>query len=279
MTGPYSWLDRDGYEVHYHPDTGSIAVRAGAAEMGIDDLPDPGAPFEVDPSELEAVRHVVAELGETHYIIGRSPVDGTFPFQQTVGMEAFLMRMITDPDFVRYAVDAYVARSIAYIGAMLDAGCDAVMTTDDYSDNRGPIMGPERFEAYILPGLVRQVEAAHAHGGCLIKHTDGNVWPILDDFVEVGFDAFHPVQPQCMDIVEVKGHLAGKMCIIGNIDCMDLLPSGTEEEVEEAVRETIKAAGAGGGYILCSSNSIHPGVKPENFITMVRAGHKYGVYE
>ena len=86
------------------------------------------------------------------------------------------------------------------------------------------------------------------------------------------------IQPQCMDIGEVKGHLAGKVCILGNIDCRDLLPFGTEEEVEKTVQETIKTAAPGGGYIMSSSNSIHPGVKPENYVAMVKATHKYGVY-
>jgi uroporphyrinogen decarboxylase len=81
-----------------------------------------------------------------------------------------------------------------------------------------------------------------------------------------------------MDIEAVKRHLAGKTCVLGNIDCQDLLPSGTQREVDQAVKDTIKKAAPGGGYILTSSNSIHPGCKPENFIAMVRAAHAYGKY-
>jgi len=112
-----------------------------------------------------------------------------------------------------------------------------------------------------------------------VKHSDGNVWPILDDFIEVGFDGYHPVQPQSMDIGEVKTHLSGRACVIGNIDCRDLLVSGTEDEVEKSVRETIEAAAPGGGYIISSSNSIHPGCRPENYVAMLRAAQKYGGYE
>ncbi|MFQ5753006.1 MAG: uroporphyrinogen decarboxylase family protein, partial [bacterium] len=77
---------------------------------------------------------------------------------------------------------------------------------------------------------------------------------------------------------EVQEHVAGKACILGNIDCRDLLPFGMEEEVIETVRETIQKAAKGGGYIISSSNSIHPGCKPENYIAMVEAAHKYGAY-
>jgi uroporphyrinogen decarboxylase len=122
------------------------------------------------------------------------------------------------------------------------------------------------------------VDRAHSRGLRIVKHTDGNIWPILDDLLEVGFDGIHPIQPQCMDIGEVKDHVAGRACILGNIDCRELLPFGTEQEVEDAVKETMEKAALGGGYIISSSNSIHPGCKAQNYVTMVEAAHKYGVY-
>jgi uroporphyrinogen decarboxylase len=96
--------------------------------------------------------------------------------------------------------------------------------------------------------------------------------------VGIGFDGIHPIQPQCMDIGEAKKHLGKKACIIGNIDCQELLPNGTQDEVERAVSKTIEIASPGGGYIISSSNSIHPGVRPQNYIAMIEAVHKYGKY-
>jgi len=79
-----------------------------------------------------------------------------------------------------------------------------------------------------------------------------------------------------MDIGEVKSYLANRMCVVGNIDCRNLLVSAPEEEVERTVRETIEKAGPGGGYIISSSNSIHPNCRPRNYFAMIRAAHKYG---
>jgi uroporphyrinogen decarboxylase len=81
-----------------------------------------------------------------------------------------------------------------------------------------------------------------------------------------------------MDIGEVKAKYGDRLCILGNIDCTYLLPFGSEEEVAEAVKETIRVAAPGGGYIISSSNSIHPGCKPENYIAMVGAARDYGAY-
>lgn len=262
----------------YNPDVGNIAVRDHYPDMQMEDLPDPDAPFEVDPSEIDAVRQVVDELGDTHFVIARSPIDGTFPWGMTVGMEEFLMRMITDPAFVHRAVDVYVNRSIAYIHAFMDAGVDAVMTTDDYCDNRGPIMGTARFCEFILPGLARQCEAVHSRGGYFIKHTDGNLWTVLDRFVDLRIDGWHGIQPNIgMDMRRLKARYGGKLCLFGGVEC-DTLIRGTSEDVREEVRYAIAHAGPGGGLVVTTSNAIQPGAQLENCRAMRQAIRDCGSY-
>ena len=80
MTGPHSWIDDEGNEVCFYAEHGSIITRAERRDMTIDDLPDPDDDFRVDPSEMDIVRTVVSELKDSHFIIGRPPVDGTFAF-------------------------------------------------------------------------------------------------------------------------------------------------------------------------------------------------------
>jgi uroporphyrinogen decarboxylase len=278
MTGRYSWIDAQGEEVHMNPDAGNIIVRSQFPDMSIDDLPDPDEPFQVDPSELEAIHHVVKELGDTHFIIGRSPIDGTFPWEQTVGMEKFLMAMITDPDFVQRAVDVYVNRSIEYIKAMLGAGVDAIMTVDDYSDNRGPIMGKKLFQKFILPGIQRQCEAIHELGGYFIKHTDGNVWDILDDLVDIGINGWHGIQTSIgMDLALLKERYGQHVCFFGGANCETLI-SGEPEEVREEVRYAIQHAAPGGGLVVTNSNVVQPGSRYENYTAMRQAVRDYGQY-
>lgn len=102
--------------------------------------------------------------------------------------------------------------------------------------------------------------------------------PILEVFVEVGFDAFHPIQPQCMDIAEVKKKVGDRICLAGNIDCRHLLVFGTPEEVRQNVEETIEIAAPGGSYIISSSNSVHQDCKVDNYLAMVEAAREFGVY-
>lgn len=279
MTGPYSWIDEEGKEIRFNPDAGNILERASfPVDMTAEDLPDPDSPFEVDRSQLDALRYVVKELKGTCFIVGRAPFDGTFPWQQTVGMEEFLVRMITDPKFVEKAIDLYVTRNIRILEAFLDAGADAVMTTDDYCDNRGPIMGVELFRKYIVPGIRRQVEAVHRKGGIFIKHTDGYLWDILDDLVDCGIDAWHGIQTNIgMDLAKLKQRYGKHLCLFGGVNC-DTLIEGTPERVREEVREAIQGAAKGGGLVVTTSNVLQPGVKLENYLAMREAVRKYGTY-
>jgi len=67
------------------------------------------------------------------------------------------------------------------------------------------------------------------------------------------------------------------MSLIGNVHT-PLLAFGTPEQVEEKVCEYCQTVAPGGGYVLGSSTSIMEGIKPENFVAMVQAVHKYGRY-
>lgn len=195
------------------------------------------------------------------------------------GMEKLLLDYYENPSLVHALARVATDLNLAVIDHAAQMGADALFMGGDLAGEQTTLMSPSHYREYIKPYHAELVSHAHRVGLKFVKHTDGNLWPIIDDFMEVGFDGFHPVQPQCMDIAEVKRYVAGRLCLLGNIDCRDLLPFGTEEEVERSVEETIARAGPGGGYILCSSNSIHPAVKPENFIAMVRAAKRYGAYE
>jgi uroporphyrinogen decarboxylase len=164
------------------------------------------------------------------------------------------------------------------IQAAITAGADAILLDGDLSAQNNTLMSPEHYRLYLKPFHRECIDLAHRKGLPIIKHSDGNFWKLMDDLLEIGFDGLHPIQPQCMDIKAVKAHVQKRACIIGNIDCAYLLPYGTEAEVVDAVKETIRAVAPGGGYVISSSNSIHPGCNPKNVLAMFKAARQYGRY-
>ena len=232
----------------------------------------------LEDDDFARILYVIQKVGDAKAHFRMLPDPFKISWRLRGGMQHLLMDYVLDPqlvhDIARIATDYYLAA----VELAQQASGDIIIMNGDLSGEETTLMSPDHCREYIKPYHVEIIEHIHNQGLLIVQHSDGNMWPILDDFLEVGFDGLHPIQPQCMDIGETKQYVAGKACIVGNIDCRNLLVYGSKNEVEQAVKETIEVAAPGGGYIVSSSNAIHPGVKPENYIAMVEATHKYGTY-
>jgi uroporphyrinogen decarboxylase len=195
------------------------------------------------------------------------------------GMDQFLIDMIERPDFVHELIECTLSHDIRAMQRIVQAGVDVVIFGDDYAYKTGPLMSPRHFKEFILPGLKRCVDAAHAAGAYVVKHTDGNIMPILDMIVDTGIDGLNPLEPAAgMDIGLIKQRYGKRIAIIGNIDCGYLLSQAPVAEVRRVTRETMRIGAPGGGYCLSSSNSIHSSVKPENFMAMIETWRECRAY-
>ena len=195
------------------------------------------------------------------------------------GLDHLLLCFVDDPEFAHRLMDVVLEANIVVARRAVRAGADVVILGDDYAHNWAPMMSPAHFDEFIAPRLARCVDAVHEEGALCIKHSDGNLWQILDAIVATGADAINPLEPVAgMDIGKVKAAYGDRVCLVGNIDCGELLSHGTPEQVDAAVCHCIAVAAPGGGFILSSSNSIHSSVSPENYLAMVEAGRAYGDY-
>jgi uroporphyrinogen decarboxylase len=195
------------------------------------------------------------------------------------GMEELLLDMVVRPRFVHRLAKMVTEYNLELCQVAVDAGVDVLIIEDDIAGNDNTLISPRYFEEFVAPYNQRVLDYAHGRGLKVVRHSDGNLWSILDTLLAMGYDGLNPLEPQAgMDLMRVKAYCGDRICLLGNIDCGELLCSGAEEQVEAAVVQAINEAAPGGGYILCSSNSIHPGVKAENFLAMVRAAKEHGVY-
>ena len=109
-------------------------------------------------------------------------------------------------------------------------------------------------------------------------HSDGDLTAVMDDLLDVGINALHPIEPKAMDIYEMKKKYAGRLALVGNIDLGSTLVTGTPDEVRQDVRRHIKELAPGGGYCVSSSNTIPNYVPLENYRAMLEATFEYGRY-
>ena len=272
----HQWIDEWG--VHYHRSPEALAHPIGSTISCLDDLrtyrpPDPDAAHRLGKLPDYVKRYKGKRAIVFHH-------RAAFMWScYLMNIENMLMALAADPPLADAVMDMVVEVNEQVGRNAVRAGADIVTLGDDYAMNTAPLFSPECFRSHILPRMQRVVDAVHEEGGLVMKHSDGNLWPILDMIVDTGTDALNPIEPVAgMDIAEVKAQYGDRICLVGNIDCGELLSHGTVEQVELAVRGCIAAAAPGGGFILSSSNSIHSSVKPENFVTMVQTGRQWGCY-
>lgn len=157
------------------------------------------------------------------------------------------------------------------------ANIGALWVVDDLSYGSGPMIDPKFFRKYVFPWYDELALVAKKQGFLFFFHSDGNIWPIMDDLIAIGFDAIHPIDPTSMDIREVKEKAGKKLGIMGNIHT-DLLARGTAEEVREVTKQTIRDIAPGGGYALSSGNSVPSWARFENYQAMRETALKFGTY-
>lgn len=237
-------------------------------------FPDPGAPH-----RFAALERAARRFGGRRAVV-LSVRDVFSDIRDLVGYENALVGLLAGREHFARLLDRAMAynRALARI-ARERLGVGIIATGDDVADSRGLIMGPQVYFELLAPRFREVVRGFKDLGYTCIKHSDGDVRDLLDHWIESGVDCIDPIDPSAgLDIGAIKSRYGGRVCLKGNIDCQRTLVSGSEEEVRAEVRDCIRRAGRGGGLILSSSNTIHSGVRPENYRAMLEALRRYGRY-
>ena len=261
---------RLGPEVVAHPIRGPVASLAAARAYV---PPDPDA-----PGRLGQLPELVERYGGRRAILFHHRAAFMWAAYLT-GIDTILMNFLADPEMVDVIMDKVLECNMAVVRRAIRAGAEVIILGDDYASNLGPMMSPATFEHFILPRLAKMIDMIHNEGAMCIKHTDGNIYSLLEMIVSAGPDGLNPIEPVAgMELKKVKELVGDRVCLVGNIDCGHLLPHGTEEQVHDAVRRAILDGAPGGGFIVSSSNSIHSSCNPRNLVAMVEAAQRYGTY-
>lgn len=190
-----------------------------------------------------------------------------------------LMWLIEDPDLFRRWVDMKKAHAFARTRQIIASGCPVIAMGGDVSCDKGPFISPAMYREFILPVIQEHVRLIHACGARAVYTSDGNHWAIKDMFFfESGIDGYKEVdQAAGMTWPRLIAEgVAGRVCIIGNIDARHTLCHGTPEQVRTEVTECLRYGQRfSGGHILHASHSVHEDVKAENYVAAVNAYREF----
>lgn len=217
------------------------------------------------------------KTGDTYFICRHG--DATFALPDGTHMADFAYRLVDEPEKVKLEANRMVDQALesAY-QYHKHSGLDGFALCSDYCYNTGPFLSPNQFSEFITPYLTRLIRGYKEMGFYVIKHTDGNIMPIIDQLVEAGPHALHSLDPQAgIDIAEIKRRYGDRVCLIGNVNC-GLLDTGSEEEVIASARYALQHGMPGGGYIYSTSNCIYTGMRLSRYELMLDVWRKEGNY-
>ena len=268
------WEDANGNILKYSEETEDIGIHRESGKGA--PRPDFELPPEPDASEMELVRHVIEELGKTHFVFAR-PSRPTGPGGYTRGWSAErFIRVAEDPEGVARQEMEGAERLGDTIRPFVEAGVDAVCIGSDYGFNSGPFVSPDTFRRVYFPAMKRRCEIIHEFGLPVLFHSCGNNRLILDQMVEAGMDAYQAIQP-IEKIEEIKALYGDRIALWGGVST-DTLQRGTPEDVRGQSLFTIKHCAPGGGLILSSSHSVVVRTPLANYKAMVDSCRERGRY-
>jgi len=191
------------------------------------------------------------------------------------GFENVLMDVVAEPDFFEELLDRITANFLAYVDFTCQSvpDIDAIMFGDDWSDQRGVIIGPERWRKLFKPRWAKIYDRVHSYGKYVFTHCCGSFVDLMDDVIEIGLDVIESCQPEArgMNPYELKKRWGDHITFWGGLGSQSIVPFGTPDEITAEVRKLCCEMGKGGGFIISTAKSLQPETPTENAAAVVEA--------
>ena len=257
-----------------------------AEAMTLDDVENYPWPHAKNMFSTEDLEKKAKELYETtdFALVARNPTTGGFLEHSCnlMGMSEFLMAMISLPEVAECVISHLLQVYIDVYSMFLDAVgpyVQMVEVSDDLGSQENLIISPDIYRKFIKPAQKKLYQVIHdkAPSAALFHHTDGAVFEIIPDLIEVGVNVLNPVQTSSkgMDGAQLKKSFGKNIVFHGTIESVN--NRATSEEVVAEVKKRISDMAAGGGYVLAPCNHMMD-VPPETIIAMYETARSFGQY-
>lgn len=195
-----------------------------------------------------------------------------------VWTDVILMQaMALAPDLVHRHYALRTRYALAQIEKYLQLGVELIGVGGDFAGNRGPLISPEAYRAFIVPEVRKLSQRVHQAGGYTVNASDGNLWSVIHDFL-IGCEADGYIEIDWragMELSDLKRQFGAQVTFFGNLDCANLLSFGTPAEVKAHTRDCLQKGWGQGGHILCCNNAITESVPVRNYLAIGEAYREY----
>lgn len=219
-----------------------------------------------EPAECPGVADTVREIhdlsGDEFLVMTHNDPTFMIPF---TNMEEFCIDLLTRPEHMHEVARTRLEESKEDCHRLMRAGADGFILCCDYCFNSGPFISPVHFSEFIAPYLKDAVAYFRQQGAYVIKHTDGNIMPIVEDLVAARPHALHSLDPMAgVDIRLVAERYKDRVALCGNVDC-SLMQTGTPDQIRHSAEYCLTYGKPGGGYVFSTSNCVFRGMPLESY--------------
>lgn len=241
-----------------------------------------------DPTRIAHVRERSRRLAEENQFAIMATPWLLFPFERAYamqGMEIFLLNMARDPDFARALLEKIAVYCKQLMGCFLEElgdNVDIIKIGDDLGTQESLMISPKMYREILKPIHADFISFIKSRTKAKIFfHSDGDVVPLIEDFIEMGVDILNPIQTSAgsmSDLPSLKKRFGSNIVFCGGIDTHRILPFGSVDEVRQEVRRVMQILGPGGGCMIGAVHTVMNDVPPENVLAMVDAVEEFGHY-
>ncbi len=187
------------------------------------------------------------------------------------GMEEFFVDLAERPEIAGRLLDRVTEAQLGIVDGLARAGVDVLWLGIDVAAQTTTFISPRMWADWIKPRMRRLFDYARSLRPDILAavHCCGAVTPILDHLVDLGVEILNPVQPESIDLEDVKRRYGERMTFWGGVSIQNTLPRGTPEQVRAEVRERVRVLGRNGGYVVCPAHHLTHDVPWENVLAFV----------
>jgi uroporphyrinogen decarboxylase len=242
-------------------------------------------PYWPDPDDLahnayKFFKKMVTKYGQRSCLVGQASAYG---IQESllwaVGFEKMPIWLRREKDLVARFIQRCEEICFKTNMALIDAGIQVVLQSDDFAFKSGPIMNPKYIDEIFGPSYTRIIKAVHDRGAKYILHSCGDNTLLFDTFIKWGVDGLHAYENTSnVDIYKEKKIHGHQVTIVGGVGVDYLLTDRSkDEEIDAEVKKLITHLGPGGRFLIAPVHSLSS-IPAAKLKVMLEAVARYGKY-
>ena len=147
---------------------------------------------------------------------------------------------------------------------------DGILFGDDWGDQRGVMLGPDRWRSLLKPLYKKLYRKVKDSGKFVLNHVCGSIVDIIPDLIDIELDVLESIQVEAggMDPYQIKQEFGSDLAFWGGLGSQSIIPFGAPDELRKEISRLRSEMAAEGGYILSCAKALQRGTPIANAVAI-----------